>query len=107
MNAGAKIYGGRDQSRLPKPTVAQTPYASPVRCRPPMTSGEGGMIHNGEEFALVLEGRLQFVVNGDAYVLEKGDSLVFKASLPHTWKNVHDGQTIVMWVVSPAPNLAQ
>ncbi len=70
------------------------------------SSGEGAMIHTGEEFALVLEGRLEFIINGDPYVLEKGDSLTFKASLPHTWKNVNDGQTVVMWVVSPAPNLA-
>ncbi|OHB32259.1 MAG: XRE family transcriptional regulator [Desulfuromonadaceae bacterium GWC2_58_13] len=70
------------------------------------SSGEGGMIHTGEEFALVLEGRLEFVIQGDHYLLEKGDSLTFKASLPHTWKNVNDGQTLVMWVVSPAPNLA-
>ncbi len=71
------------------------------------SSGEGGMVHTGEEFALVLEGRLEFNVNNEHHVLGQGDSLIFKASIPHTWKNVHDGKTVVMWVVSPAPNLAQ
>jgi transcriptional regulator with XRE-family HTH domain/quercetin dioxygenase-like cupin family protein len=70
------------------------------------TSGEGGMVHTGEEFALVLTGRLEFIIENDAYLLEEGDSLSFKASLPHRWRNLHDGQTTVMWVVSPAPNLA-
>ncbi len=70
------------------------------------SSGEGGMVHTGEEFALVLEGRLEFDVNNERYVLDQGDSLIFKASLPHTWKNIHEGKTVVMWVVSPAPNLA-
>lgn len=71
------------------------------------SSGEGGMVHSGEEFALVLSGRLSFHVEGTQYILEEGDSLTFKASLPHRWKNLHDGQTVVMWVVSPAPNVAQ
>ena len=37
--------------------------------------------------------------------LEEGDSIVFKASLPHRWYNTFAGQTRVLWVVSPAPNL--
>lgn len=71
------------------------------------SSGEGGMVHTGEEFALVLRGRLEFVIEGSRYVLEEGDSLTFKASLPHRWNNLFNGQTVVMWVVSPAPNVAQ
>ena len=69
------------------------------------SSGDGGMVHTGEEFALVLEGSLEFVIDGSAYPLEEGDSIVFKASLPHRWRNLHAGQTRVLWVVSPAPNL--
>lgn len=71
------------------------------------SSGEGGMVHTGEEFALVLSGRMEFVIEGESYLLEEGDSLTFKASLPHRWRNLHEGQTLVLWVVSPAPNLDQ
>ena len=69
------------------------------------SSGDGGMVHTGEEFALVLEGSLEFVIDGAPYQLEEGDSIVFKASLPHRWRNLNAGQTRVLWVVSPAPNL--
>lgn len=69
------------------------------------SSGEGGMVHNGEEFAQVVEGSLEFVIDGDCYVLNEGDSLVFKASLPHRWRNVYQGTTLVLWVVSPAPQV--
>ena len=69
-------------------------------------SGDGGMVHTGEEFALVLEGRMEFIVDGQVYELTAGDSLVFKASLPHRWRNLHPGQTRVLWVVSPAPSLS-
>lgn len=69
-------------------------------------SGEGGMVHTGEEFATVLEGHMEFIVDGQAYELYPGDSLVFKASLSHRWRNLHSGQTRVLWVVSPAPSLS-
>ena len=69
------------------------------------SSGDGGMVHTGEEFALIMEGALEFVIDGAPYHLEKGDSIVFKASLPHRWRNLHAGQTRVLWVVSPAPGL--
>ncbi len=72
---------------------------------PDCSSGDGGMVHTGEEFALVMEGSIEFVIDDDHYVLEEGDSIVFKASLPHRWRNLHSGKTHVLWVVSPAPNL--
>lgn len=70
-------------------------------------SGDGFMVHKGEEFAYVIEGRLRFIVDDVEFVLEKGDSLTFKAPLPHRWENIFDGQTVVMWVVSPAPTISQ
>ena len=69
------------------------------------SSGDGGMVHTGEEFALVIEGSLEFVIDGEHYELEEGDSIVFKASLPHRWRNLSQGKTNILWVVSPAPNL--
>lgn len=70
-------------------------------------SGEGEMVHVGEEFAMVLEGQMDVVIEGKSYVLNSGDSLSFKANLPHRWINTYPGKTLVMWVVSPAPNVAQ
>lgn len=69
------------------------------------SSGDGSMIHTGEEFALVLEGSLEFVIQDEHYTLAQGDSIVFKASLPHRWRNLSQATTHVLWVVSPAPNL--
>jgi len=70
-------------------------------------SGEGDMVHVGEEFAMVLKGEMEFIIEGKSYLLSDGDSLSFKANLPHRWTNTYAGQTLVMWVVSPAPNVAQ
>ena len=72
---------------------------------PDCDSGEGGMVHTGEEFAMVMEGSLDFLIEGDIYHLSQGDTIGFKASLPHSWKNTSDQQTKILWVVSPPPNV--
>ncbi len=68
-------------------------------------SGEGGMVHTGEEFAMVLEGCLEFSIEGENFILAKGDSIGFKASIPHSWKNRSNQQAKILWVVSPPPNV--
>jgi transcriptional regulator with XRE-family HTH domain len=69
------------------------------------SSGAGGMVQSGEEFAYLLSGQLEFVIEGEVYELLAGDAIAFKASQPHRWRNLHDGQTLVLWVVTPAPDL--
>ena len=49
--------------------------------------------HNGQEFNLVIEGRLLLSVNGKELVLNEGDSIYFDSSLPHGMKAL-DGQTV-------------
>jgi len=72
---------------------------------PHCDSGEGGMVHTGEEFAMVLQGSLDFCVDGEEYHLAKGDSIGFKATLPHSWNNKSNEQAKILWVVSPPPNV--
>jgi transcriptional regulator with XRE-family HTH domain len=68
-------------------------------------SGEGGMINTGEEFAMVLGGSLEFFIEDNMYMLNEGDSIAFKASIPHRWKNNSSEHAKVLWVVSPPPNV--
>lgn len=42
--------------------------------------------HTGQEFNLVLEGRMLLQINGKDLVLEEGDSIYFDSSLPHGMK---------------------
>lgn len=39
--------------------------------------------HSGTEFIYMLEGRLEYTVGDEQYVLEPGDSLTFDAEIPH------------------------
>lgn len=68
-------------------------------------SGAGKMVQAGEEFAWVLDGKVEFCVDNETYELAAGDAIAFKASHPHRWRNLHEGVTRLLWVVSPAPNL--
>jgi transcriptional regulator with XRE-family HTH domain len=67
------------------------------------SSGDSDMVHVGEEFIFILDGCLEFLIQGKDYVLAAGDSLSFKAPLPHQWRNIAEGPTRVLWVVSPPP----
>lgn len=49
--------------------------------------------HPGQEFNMVLEGRLQLNINGKELILNQGDSLYFDSSLPHGMKAL-DGNNV-------------
>jgi DNA-binding transcriptional MerR regulator/quercetin dioxygenase-like cupin family protein len=65
-------------------------------------SSEGAYKHEGEEFIHVLSGQLQIALGTEEYqVLNPGDSLYFKSSIHHSWKNTFAGETILLWVNTP------
>jgi transcriptional regulator with XRE-family HTH domain len=62
-----------------------------AKLEPLADSGPEPMTHPGEELVLVLEGRMRFVIDGETYELEEGDSIHFRTTRPHAWANP-DGQ---------------
>lgn len=61
--------------------------------QPGQGSGRGGarLEYEGEVIALVEEGELTFELGTTTFVVREGDSLHFKTSVPHTWKNTGKG----------------
>lgn len=49
--------------------------------------------HSGQEFNLVLEGRMMVSIDGKELILNEGDSLYFNSKLPHGMKAL-DGKTV-------------
>lgn len=49
--------------------------------------------HSGQEFNLVLEGRMMISIDGKELILNEGDSLYFNSKLPHGMKAL-DGKTV-------------
>ena len=57
--------------------------------------------HQGEAVGYLLEGELEFVIDGTTYRMSAGDSFFFKAYLTNAYRNV--GKTIarLIWVNTP------
>ncbi|MGO8485099.1 cupin domain-containing protein, partial [Rhizobium leguminosarum] len=49
-----------------------------------------------------LSGRLELVLDGDQFFdLWPGDSLYFESRRDHSWRNLHDGETVLLWINTP------
>jgi DNA-binding transcriptional MerR regulator/quercetin dioxygenase-like cupin family protein len=68
----------------------------------PGASSEGAYRHEGEEFIHVLSGQLEIILDGDRFFeLGPGDSFYFESRRPHSWRNAHDGETVLLWINTP------
>ncbi len=57
--------------------------------------------HEGEEWGMVLAGRLKVWVGEEIYFLDPGDSIGFPSTIPHRMQNVADVPTEYIWVNTP------
>jgi transcriptional regulator with XRE-family HTH domain len=57
------------------------------------------IVHLGEEWVYCLEGVIVYEVDGEQYRLERGDSLLFEASLPHRWHNPGSRRTSIILIL--------
>jgi len=69
---------------------------------PHQDSGDAPIVHTGQEFVYCLSGELIYWVEGRAFGLSPGDSLIFDAHLPHRWANPNDELAQVVMVICPA-----
>jgi DNA-binding transcriptional MerR regulator/mannose-6-phosphate isomerase-like protein (cupin superfamily) len=68
----------------------------------PGASSDGAYRHEGEEFIHVLSGRFEMVLDGDEFHdLGPGDSIYFDSRRHHSWRNRHDGETVLIWINTP------
>ena len=67
------------------------------------SSGRTPMSHEGEELVYCLQGKIEFKVKDDTYVLTAGDSLNFRTKLDHKWKNIGDKEAKLIWVLAVPP----
>jgi transcriptional regulator with XRE-family HTH domain len=72
-----------------------------VILEPNSGSGVQEIVHTGYEFIYCLEGRLLYTIEGQTYLLEPGDSLLFEAHHPHRWQNLGPGISRSILVLYP------
>jgi transcriptional regulator with XRE-family HTH domain len=65
------------------------------------TSGDHPHQHEGEEFGLIFQGAMEFTAGGEVNVLEAGDSVYLKSTVPHSWQSVGDEVLRALWVITP------
>jgi phosphate butyryltransferase len=58
-------------------------------------------MHEGEEFHYVLDGRIKIVVDKEQFILEKGDSMYFDSSLPHSVESLVDVSKVIAAIYNP------
>lgn len=84
----SQFFGKAEMQNLGKNLSADEIQPFYVTLLPEMGSGDQMIVHTGLEFVYNLEGCVQYIVDGQQFNLCSGDSLVFKATLPHQWKNI-------------------
>ncbi len=57
------------------------------------------MLHNGQEFALVLSGKQEFYYDGKIIPIEKGDAIYFDSDRPHMSRSVGKNLSVVVVVL--------
>ncbi len=59
--------------------------------------------HFGQEFVLVLKGRIQLVIGNEENILEEGDNAYFNCGISHAFWNIGEGISEVLSINAP-PN---
>ena len=81
------------------------PFKSTIRARH-FSEFNGWVRHDGEEFLLVLEGRVGFYTEFyEPVVLEQGDSVYYDSGMGHACISVSDEDAKILWICSSADDL--
>lgn len=112
MNDGAKVVRSNQRKTLIYPgSGIRNELLSPDLNRaiqmmwvvmPPGTeTGPEGLVHEGEECGLIIQGKVKIWVGEDQYILGPGDSIYQKSNIPHRSQNIGDEDVIVVTAITP------
>lgn len=71
------------------------------RYEPGADSGRHFLQHQGEEAGIVIKGRLTLEVAGRRFELGPGDAYAFDSRKPHIFKNIGEGELVLVSVCTP------
>jgi len=69
---------------------------------PGSDTGEEMLKHEGEEAAMVIEGKFELTVGEEVFILEAGDSYYFNSETPHRFRNPFDENCRIVSATTPA-----
>jgi transcriptional regulator with XRE-family HTH domain len=62
-------------------------------------SGEEPWRREGEKCGLVLEGSFELKIGNQIYILNENDAFQFDSAIPHSFRNMFDGVSKVLWII--------
>ncbi|MDR5906111.1 cupin domain-containing protein [Franzmannia qiaohouensis] len=71
------------------------------RYPPGADTGADMLEHEGEEGGVVVAGTIELTVDGEARLLTAGDAYYFDSRLPHRFRNVSDGECVIVSANNP------
>ena len=71
------------------------------RYEPGAHSGDDMLVHDSEEAGFVIQGKIELTVGQKSKVLNEGDSYYINNKIPHRFKNVGDGEAIIISAATP------
>jgi len=81
------------------PGMGSEPFIT--KLEPGANSGNSPIIYAGREFIYCLEGHITYIIEGQVYPLAPGDSLIFDAYTPHSWRNTAHAISRALLVLCP------
>ena len=109
--ANRRVLGASEMSPGPTRGGVQFELASPEsterieavfgRYEVRASMGDEPVTHEGEEWGMVLRGRLKVWVGAETYVLNPGDAIAFPSTTPHRMANAADEVTEYIWIDTP------
>ena len=81
------------------PKMGSEPFIT--RLEPNANSGNAPIVYAGREFIYCLEGHITYTIEDEVYPLAPGDSLIFDAYTPHSWRNTASRNSSALLVLCP------
>lgn len=94
------VSGSGIRLELASPPEAAAVEVTYQRAEPGAWLG-GPPVHDGEEWGMVLAGRLKVIVGEEVHFLDGGDSIWFPGSIPHRMENVSNVLAEYLWIDLP------
>lgn len=105
------FFHSEELSQISRGAVSYRQVGSDLSCsnlqilfetyQPGADSGRVPLSHEGEEGAIIIEGRLEVTVGDEKRVLGPGDAYLFPSTLPHRFRNVGKSPCVLISACTP------
>lgn len=82
------------------PSFARSVQLLITKLEPGAESSVSPLAHHGDECAMVLGGKVEFVVGEKKYIIEDGDSIYIENDIPHKLTNIGDTEIMLISSIS-------